>query len=73
MANELFALHLNGELLDPKIWKKYSQNYGTNELYGWRPPKRIYYTRGYAKSGIRNLPKQIQADIEIVRYIPEGK
>lgn len=73
MKNELFVLHLNGERLDPKIWKKYSKNYGNNQLYGWRPPKKVYYTIGHARNGIRYLPKEIQPDIQIVRYVPEGK
>jgi len=38
----------------------------------WNPPKRIYYKRSHAKSGITNLPNFIKKeDVTIVRYIPE--
>lgn len=69
--NILYALHLNGKLLDTKVWKEYSKSYGTNELYGWRPPKRIYYKISHARNGIKHLPKQIQNKVKIVIYKPE--
>lgn len=71
MPNELFALHYEGELLGPDVWKKYSSKYGGNSLYGWRPPKKVYYKYGHAKNGLRHLPKEIQEDVKIVRYVPE--
>jgi hypothetical protein len=70
MKNELFALHWNGELLQPDVWKKYSDRYGNNWLYGWRPPKKIYYTKGMAKSGRSHLPEAIRDEVKIVRYEP---
>jgi len=71
--NEVFALHLNGKLISQNVWKDFSKNYGSNELQGWKPPKRLYYKLGHAKNGIRHLPKQIQNKVEIVKYVPEGE
>jgi len=69
--NILYALHLDGKLLSAKIWEEYSKNWGyADGLYGWRPPKRIYYKLGHAKNGIRHLPKQIQNKVKIVIYKP---
>ncbi len=69
-VNEVYALHLDGELLEGNVWKKYSKKYGTNGLYGWKPPKRIYYKLGHAKNGLSHLPAEIRSKVEIVRYIP---
>ena len=75
--NELFALHIDGQLLTAKnrqkLWEKYSKNYGhgTYGLYGWKPPKPFYSKLGYARRGIAHLPGEIQDEIEIVRYVPE--
>ncbi len=68
--NELYALHLDGELLEGNVWKKFSTKYGTNGLYGWKPPKRIYYKLHHAKNGLSHLPIEIRNKVEIVKYIP---
>lgn len=73
MANEVFALHLDGELLHPNIWDKYTEQYGNNSLYGWRPPKKLYYKIGHAKTAIKHLPEQIRDRVTIVRYTPENE
>lgn len=71
MANELYVLHLDGEILDRKeIWKKYSKNYGNNWLYGWKAPKPFYQTLGRAKCAIHHLPEQIKNKVEIIKYVP---
>ena len=70
-SNEVWALHLDGKLLDWNVWKEYSTKYGDNGLYGWKPPKRLYYTRGHASAGRSHLPEQIRDKVEIVRYLPE--
>jgi hypothetical protein len=71
-VNELFALHLDGEMIDQYIWTDYSDKYGVfaRNLYGWRVPKKVYYKIHHAKNGLRHLPKQIQKYVEIVRYLP---
>lgn len=69
-TNELYALHLDGKLLEGNIWKEYSSKYGLNGLHGWRPPKRIYYKLYHAKNAIRHLPQEIRNRVEIVRYVP---
>lgn len=69
-SNELYAIHFRGELLQPDIWKKYSDRYGSLGLYGWRPPKKIYHKLHHARTALRQLPKEIQDDCAIVRYIP---
>jgi hypothetical protein len=75
--NEIFALHLDDELITSnsrqKIWEKYSKNYGKNGLYGWKAPKPYYSKIGHAKTAIKHLPEIIRDNIKIVRYIPEGE
>lgn len=69
-TNELYVIHFHGELLEPNVWKKYSSKYGGLGMHGWRAPKKVYYKIHHARSAMRHLPKEIQADCEIVRYIP---
>ena len=69
--NEVWALHLNGKILTGNVWKEYSSKYGDNGLQGWKPPKRLYFTRGHASAGRSHLPQQIKDKVKIVRYLPE--
>lgn len=48
--------------------KKYWPNYGTNELYGWRPPKKVYFKLHHAKAGFSHLPADLQPYLEICKY-----
>jgi hypothetical protein len=68
--NTLYALHFKDELIEPNIWKKYSDKYGSQGLYGWKPPKKVYYTLGHAKAAMKHLPKQIINEVQIIKYKP---
>lgn len=70
--NEIYAIHLDGQLLQLDVWKQYSSKYGEygSQLQGWKPPKRFYYKLHHAKNGVRHLPPQIRDKVKIVRYIP---
>jgi len=73
---ELFALVLDGNILTPDSFKEYWKNYGNQSysgLYGWRPPKKIYYTLGHAKAGRHHVPIQIRDRVEIHRFVSVGK
>ena len=65
---ELYVLVLDGKILTPDTFKEHWKNYGQAEgsgLYGWRPPKKIYYTAGHAKNGLRFVPEAIRSKVEI--------
>lgn len=51
------------ELLSPASFKEHWQGYGNNQLHGWRPPKKVYYTLGNAKSGFAHIPDQIKPHV----------
>lgn len=70
--NEVWAIHLDGELLKADCWHKYSKKYGINgkNLYGWRPPKKIYYEQRHAKIAVAHLPDEIKNKVEVVKYVP---
>lgn len=68
---ELYVLMLDGKILTPDTFKEYWKNYGGSysaQLYGWRPPKKIYYTLGHAQNGLRHVPKEIQEKVEITIF-----
>lgn len=64
---KLYVLMLNGVILTPDSFVEYWKNYGANGsgLHGWRPPKKIYYTLGHAKNGLRFVPEQIRDKVQI--------
>lgn len=64
--NRMFALHYKGKLLGTFQWTDGGPSY----LQGWRPPKKVYFTRKLAKSGASHLPVEILDDIEMVEYVP---
>jgi len=70
---ELFVLVLNGNILTPDSFREYWKNYGNADLYGWRPPKKIYYTIGHAKAGRRFVPREIRNKVEIHKFVSAGK
>ena len=72
MANEIYALHYKGELVSASVWKEHSKNYGGQQLYGWRPPKKMYAKVGHARAALRHLPQAMQDDVEIMRYVPHS-
>lgn len=65
-CNVLYALHYKGKLLGTFKW----EGGNTSVLYGWRPPKKIYFKIGQANCGVSHLPQEIIDDIEIVMYGP---
>ena len=72
LPNELFALHLDGQMLHPAVWANYSERYGKvgEWIQGWRPPKKVYHSIGHARVGIGQLPAELRGKVEIVRYTP---
>lgn len=72
LPNELFALHLEGQMLHPAVWANYSAKYGNAKdwIMGWRPPKKVYHSIGHARVGLGQLPAELRGKVEIVRYIP---
>lgn len=70
---ELYVLVLDGNILTPDSFKEYWKNYGDQQLYGWRPPKKIYYTLGTAKTGLHYVPTQIRDRVEIHKFVSTGK
>ena len=58
---ELFAIHFEGKPL----------HFIKGKRYDWTPPKKIYYTMGAAKAGLKYVPSLIRENCTIVRYIPE--
>lgn len=73
--SELYALVIDGNILTPDSFTQYWKGYGTtgSQLYGWRPPKKIYYTLGAAKNGLRFVPKEIKDKVEIHKFTSAGK
>lgn len=73
---ELYVLVFKetGEIVTPDSFKKYWKNYGSvgNSLGGWRPPKKIYYTLGTAKSGFNYIPEQIKSQIGIALFAQQS-
>ncbi len=71
---ELFVLMLDGKILTPAAFEKYWNNYGSgaSSLYGWRPPKKIYYTLGQARCGLSHVPAEIKSKVEIYKFVSAG-
>lgn len=73
---EIYALTFKntGEILTPDNFEKYWKNYGSggSGLRGWRPPKKMYYTEGHAKSGFSHIPDQLKPHINITKFVPDG-
>ena len=68
----------SGEILTPDSFKEHWPNYGGSWLQGWRPPKKVYYKIGHAKSGFSHIPDQIKPSIAIAEFtvskiIEDGK
>ena len=72
--DELFAIVFTetGELLSPSSFKKYWPKYGENGLYGWRPPKKIYFTLGQARAGFSHIPDALKEKVSIRRFVGAG-
>lgn len=72
-SNEVYALHYKGSpfSLSPFNYQQCIEK----GLEWWRMPKsqtrKIYYTLGRAKQGVKQLPKELQDKVEIIKYTPE--
>jgi hypothetical protein len=67
----LYVITLDGKPLEPDVWRKYSKTYGTQGatgLYGWRPPKKVYYTLGRARCGLHHVPRAIRSKCRISAF-----
>lgn len=62
------AFKETGEPLTPESFKKHWPNYGTNNLYGWRPPKKVYYSIGNAKKGFAHIPEELKPKLVIAEF-----
>lgn len=73
-SKEVYVLHYKGSpfSLSPFNYEQCIEK----ELPYWQmpkaPPRKIYYTLGRAKQGIRQLPDEMQDKVEIVKYTPEN-
>lgn len=59
------------EMITPDSIKKYWKNYGSaagSGLYGWKPPKKVYFTLGQARRGFSFIPDQLKPQCEISMY-----
>lgn len=69
---ELYAIiwKESKEILTPESFKKYWPNYGgaSSYLSGWRPPKKIYFKLGQAKSGFAHVPDAAKPFLEIAKF-----
>jgi len=54
------------QVLSPDTIRQNYPNYGGNVLYGWKPPKKVYYKVGHAKSAYTLLPEKIRSLCVIV-------
>lgn len=59
------------EMITPDSIKKFWKNYGSarsSGLYGWKPPKKVYFTLGQARRGFSFIPDQLKPQCEISMY-----
>lgn len=72
MSTNLYVLTFKdtNEIVTPASFKAHWPNYGSaaGNLQGWRPPKKIYYTLGTAKSGFAHIPDKIKPYIAISEF-----
>lgn len=65
--NIIYAIHYKGQLLGSFKWEGGG---ASSYLQGWRPPKKVYWKLGLARSGATHLPEDILDECEIVEYAP---
>ena len=56
------------EILTPDSFTEYWRNYGGNNLYGWRAPKKLYFTIGRARGGFAHIPEELKSKVAIARF-----
>lgn len=70
---KLYALVLeNGEQLTPAAVREHYPNYGHSGLYGWRAPKKVYYTLGHLHGAYTQLPDKIKKIVKMQVFEPVG-
>ena len=74
-SNILYAIVFKDtlKLLTPEESKRRFPNYGQNELYGWRPPKKVYNTLPKAKAGFAHIPDSLKKELCIHPFGPVGE
>lgn len=65
MANEIYALHYNGDLIGHRYYKK---DHALIRLYNL---KKLYIRLSDAIKCRDKLPDDIKTQVEIVKYVPE--
>lgn len=68
--NSIYAIVFKDtkQILTPDSFKEYWKSYGANSLYGWRAPKKLYFTLGRAKGGFAHIPEELKSKVEIARF-----
>lgn len=68
--NSIYAIVFKDtkQILTPYSFKEYWKNYGGNNLYGWRAPKKLYFTLGRAKWGFAHIPEELKSKVSIARF-----
>lgn len=66
----LYVLYYKGKPMSARFGKSISEDYGQNDLYGWRPPKKVYYELRYARSAAKRVPEKLRKFVTIVEYGP---
>lgn len=68
---EIYAIVFKdtNEIVTPDSFCEYWERYGLNDLQGWGPPKKLYYTLGRAKSGFSHMPSEIKEKTAIARFV----
>lgn len=70
--NQLFAFHIDGQLLTGKFWRDYKGRNSKWDQAFWRPTKTIYMRQQDADVAFSRLPKALKEVVEIVEYTPKG-
>ncbi len=63
---DLYVMMIGDEILTPQSIKKYCPGYGTyHGHYGWKPPKKVYYTAGHARSAYTRMPDKLKEVVTV--------
>lgn len=69
---EVYCLHYKGEPFSiGKLSYSEQREMGVPYPSEGAVMRKVYFTEGNAKIGIRNLPKELRDKVEIVKYVPE--
>lgn len=70
--NQIFAFHVDGQLLTGKFWREYKGRTTKWDRAFWRPSKTVYMRWADARLAFTRLPSKLQKIVEIVEYTPKG-